>query len=258
MRSLNSTFSAFLVSVASATALSKALMPSSKLAMSSLNVAMASVASAMAFSSSDNVRSRPFFLSSAWSNCKPQYSFLSSSSFCSCLRTATMLSIILMTLSKPPWLNAFLPESATAIKSSAARSLGDALCEASRTTSKARARSLEAPDANWTKLAPALGNVFLNKSSASSSLRTLMVSAKATSSSARVFERSSHSAVFVAQFVSNSLRKFWSARSAASVSERSSFASTMWTPRSPMVLVLDSIEFVRAATSLLLADIISS
>mmetsp|Transcript_44559 Transcript_44559/g.111953 ORF Transcript_44559/g.111953 Transcript_44559/m.111953 type:complete len:208 (-) Transcript_44559:407-1030(-) len=168
-----------------------------------------------------------------------------------------MSSIILMTLSKPPVLRAFFPANASDKRSSAALSLGKAAFFAALRASKARERTAEVDTDICTRLALALapGNVFLNKSNASSSLRTLIVSASATNSSARVFERSSHSAVFVLQLLSSSWRKPVSAARAASVSSLSSFAATIATPSSPICSVLASMEAVSAATSLVLAAI---
>mmetsp|Transcript_78993 Transcript_78993/g.198508 ORF Transcript_78993/g.198508 Transcript_78993/m.198508 type:complete len:206 (-) Transcript_78993:919-1536(-) len=201
------------------TDLSKALMPFSKAASSSVRVAMASVEDSMAFSASVIVCSRPFLRSSAESSWMPQYSFLSSSSDCSFFKTSNILSIIFTTLSNCP--ADLLPESASVIKSKLTWSwLTDARL-AVAITSRARSRILDAVFSICTKLEPALGNVFLKRSSASSSFRILMVSAMATSSSARVFERSSHSDVLVLQLESSSFKYFWSARRAASVSSRS-------------------------------------
>mmetsp|Transcript_61864 Transcript_61864/g.191689 ORF Transcript_61864/g.191689 Transcript_61864/m.191689 type:complete len:214 (+) Transcript_61864:1226-1867(+) len=108
------------------------------------------------------------------------------------------------------------------------------------------------------KLALMLGSVFLNKSNASSSFKTLMVSARATSSSARTFLRSSHSAVFSLQLWSKCARTCWSSASAAWVSERSSFIWTICTPNSPIAVVFVSMAAVRACVSLVFAAISSS
>merc|ERR1719362_2750995 len=108
------------------------------------------------------------------------------------------------------------------------------------------------------KLALALGKVFLNRSKASSSFRTLIVSAKATNSSARVFDRSSHSAVFVAQLFSKFAMNSLSAIKAASVSVMSSFISTISMPSSPMRFNFFSISAVKASTSAFFAAIKSS
>mmetsp|Transcript_74283 Transcript_74283/g.215254 ORF Transcript_74283/g.215254 Transcript_74283/m.215254 type:complete len:234 (+) Transcript_74283:3353-4054(+) len=232
-------------------------MPFSRAAISSVSVAMASFAVAMALSSSEMERCKVFFWSSVVSNCSAQYSFLSSSSLCSVLRTPIMSSTILMTFSKPPWFSDFLPASVSINKSRAACWLLGAAARALTSTSMARLRCFEAPEANCTKLELAEGSVFLKRSNASSSLRTLIVSASATSSSARVLERSSHSAVFVAQLSSNPFRNFWSAKSAAWVSVKSSFICTMLTPNSPICVVFASMAAPRASTSLLLALIIS-
>mmetsp|Transcript_25631 Transcript_25631/g.59645 ORF Transcript_25631/g.59645 Transcript_25631/m.59645 type:complete len:230 (-) Transcript_25631:837-1526(-) len=227
MRSLNSACSAFLCSVASATDLSNAPMPACKAAISSVRVAIPSSALSIAVSSSDTVRSSAFFLSSAESSCTPQYSFLLSSSVCSCFKVATISSIILMTFSKP----IFLPVSARAMKSILTRSPWGVASK--RRTSRARLRRAAALSATCTKLAEALGKVFLKSSSASSSLRTLMVSDRVTSSSALVLTRSSHSAVLVEQLFSKLALNSLSARRASSVSVRSFFNCSIFTPRSP-------------------------
>mmetsp|Transcript_95096 Transcript_95096/g.264460 ORF Transcript_95096/g.264460 Transcript_95096/m.264460 type:complete len:244 (-) Transcript_95096:826-1557(-) len=243
MSSLYSECSSLRCSVASATCLSKALIPASRAEISSVSVASPSCALAMACSSSEMVRSKDFLLSSLTSSCFWQYSNFSSSSLCSFFKTVIMSSHILMTLSKPPRLTAFLPVSASARRSKPGSSPWLEACRALRITATARARRCDTSSRTCTKLAlAALGKVFLNSSSASSWLRTLMVSAKATSSSARVFLRSSHSAVFVSQFFSRSARNFWSSSKAASVSARSSFICTMATPISPIWLVFISIE----------------
>mmetsp|Transcript_44563 Transcript_44563/g.111968 ORF Transcript_44563/g.111968 Transcript_44563/m.111968 type:complete len:261 (-) Transcript_44563:366-1148(-) len=260
MRSLNSAFSSFLCSVASATDLSNALMPASRAAISSASEAIASLATATSLSSCDITRSKPFFLSSARSNCSEQYSFLCSSSNCSFLSTSTISSIILMTLSKPPWVRALFPTSAKVRKSRLARSWLRAALRAPRIASSARARSLEAAvdDDTCTRLAPAPGRVFLKRSSASSSLRTLMVSARATSSSALVFLRSSHSAVFVLQLFPSSSLNFRSAANASCVSARSAFICAIATPISPIASVFDSMSVVSASTSFFLAAMSAS
>mmetsp|Transcript_55652 Transcript_55652/g.165486 ORF Transcript_55652/g.165486 Transcript_55652/m.165486 type:complete len:234 (+) Transcript_55652:832-1533(+) len=232
-------------------------MPFSKAAISSVRVAMLSFAVAMACSESETARSMPFFLSSARSSWVVQYSFLWMSSSCSFFRTATMLSIILMTLSKPPRFKDFLPASVRAIRSMPVRSMWPAAVRATRMAVIAWVRKAVALVRTCTKLALALGRVFLNSSSASSSLRTLMVSASATSSSARTFLRSSHSAVFVLQLSSRLPRNSWSLASAAWVSDRSSFICTICTPNSPMATVFVSMEAVSALTSFVFAAISS-
>merc|ERR1719510_2827627 len=104
-----------------------------------------------------------------------------------------------------------------------------------------------------TKLAAlALGKVFLKRSKASSSLRTLIVSANATNSSARVLDLSSHSAVFVAQLFSRFAKNSLSAISAASVSVKSSFISTISMPSSPICLSF----FVRNQCSLSVGQVL--
>mmetsp|Transcript_1590 Transcript_1590/g.5014 ORF Transcript_1590/g.5014 Transcript_1590/m.5014 type:complete len:242 (-) Transcript_1590:677-1402(-) len=211
----------------------------------------------MADSSSETVRSRAFFLSSARSNCVPQYSFLCSSSTCSFLSASTISSIIEMTFSKPPCWRAFLPLSANTNRSNSVLCwcLGD--FRAVRRAAMAFERRADAVNSTCTKLAE-LGSVFLNSSSASSSLRTLIVSASATSSSALVLERSSHSLSFLSQLASRFARNFLSSARVSSVSERSSFFCTSPTLTSPICSDFVSIDCVRATSSLVLAAVSSS
>mmetsp|Transcript_90922 Transcript_90922/g.283275 ORF Transcript_90922/g.283275 Transcript_90922/m.283275 type:complete len:386 (-) Transcript_90922:4-1161(-) len=203
---------------------------------------MPSVALAIAVSASAKERSRAFFLSSDRSNCAPQYSFFLSSSDCSVFRVATMPSIIATTFSNP----IFLPWRASRIRSRRARS--GLAGRPSRSATMARRRSEVLP---WTckKLALGLGSVFLNNSSASSSFSTLMVSAKATSSSDLVLTRWSHSSVFVVQLFSRFAANSLSAMSASSVSPRSFFICATETPSSPIFPREDSILAVRTLIS---------
>mmetsp|Transcript_16924 Transcript_16924/g.37188 ORF Transcript_16924/g.37188 Transcript_16924/m.37188 type:complete len:204 (+) Transcript_16924:716-1327(+) len=202
MSSVYSAFSAFRCSVASATDLSSSAMPASKTLISSTKVATASCVFAIANSSSEIVRSSPFFLSPAVSNSVAQYSFFSASSFCSVFKLTTISSIILMTFSKP----AALPWIAKAMKSRDGRRCLDARC-ALRTAINALALRLAADLSTCMKLAAGAGKAFLKRSSASSLFRSWITSERARSSSARVFCRSSHSAFFVSQPFSSSARK---------------------------------------------------
>mmetsp|Transcript_24694 Transcript_24694/g.69105 ORF Transcript_24694/g.69105 Transcript_24694/m.69105 type:complete len:208 (+) Transcript_24694:842-1465(+) len=192
--------------------------------------------------------SRDFFLSSEVSSSVLQYSFLLSSSSCSFFRVATISSIMAMTFSKP----IFLPLSAYSIKATMELpepALADACCKIAR----ARDRTDAALMRISTKLALAPGSVFLNNSRASSSLRILMVSASASSSSARTLQRASHSAVFVAHPFSSSARNFSSCAFDSAVSSLSFFISAMDTASSPLLWSFVSIALVRALTSSVLA-----
>mmetsp|Transcript_29759 Transcript_29759/g.74799 ORF Transcript_29759/g.74799 Transcript_29759/m.74799 type:complete len:203 (-) Transcript_29759:1009-1617(-) len=201
MSSENSLCSSLRISVNSATSLSRSFKPAERVLISSFNVERPSSASAIAISKSSTLCPKPFFLSSASSNALAQYSFLLSSSTCSFCKVATRLSIILMTLSSPT----FWPCNAMARKPNSGCLLSmPAWFTASRSNARACSRWRRAADLTWTKLADALGNVCLNKSSASSSLRSLMVSAIASNSSLRVFSRSAHSSSFVLQLFSKS------------------------------------------------------
>mmetsp|Transcript_40514 Transcript_40514/g.104812 ORF Transcript_40514/g.104812 Transcript_40514/m.104812 type:complete len:269 (-) Transcript_40514:784-1590(-) len=250
MRSLYSAFSAWRCSVAWATDLSSSVIPFSSAAISSVAVAMPSFVSSMTVWRSARVRSRAFFLSSDSSNWTPQYSFLVSSSTCSFFRVVTSSSIMVMTFSKP----IFLPLSAKEIKSNWGLST---LLEALLMMFRAFAKTAWRFVFSWTKLALALGSVFLKSSSASSSLSTLMVSARATNSSERVFLISSHSAVLEPQLVSSSIANLVSALSEALVSSKSFFIPAISTPRSPTLVISASICSVTVATSFCLAAISS-
>mmetsp|Transcript_21012 Transcript_21012/g.68053 ORF Transcript_21012/g.68053 Transcript_21012/m.68053 type:complete len:259 (-) Transcript_21012:153-929(-) len=258
MSSLYWVFSTLRWSVPSTTDLSRATMPPPRALISEVSAATPSLASSMAASVSEMVRSRPFFLSSAESNCAAQNCCLWSSSSCSCLSMTTMSSHILMTWSKPPCERAFLPVSVSAKRSRRGRLSTLACWRMERIMARARVCWEVALTRTCIRLAAELGSVCLNRSRASSSFSTLMVSARATSSSARVFMRSSRSCVLVEQLFSSSARNFLSWMRADSVSVRSFFISTMATPSSPIWPVLASTVADRAATSFFLAAIRAS
>mmetsp|Transcript_103010 Transcript_103010/g.296654 ORF Transcript_103010/g.296654 Transcript_103010/m.296654 type:complete len:231 (-) Transcript_103010:293-985(-) len=226
-------------------------MPFSKAATSDVNVEMPSLVFSIAVSRSRSERSKAFRLSSASSNCLLQYSRLLSSSTCSFFNSAIMLSTILMTLSKLPLLRC--PSSESIKRSRPGRPWAAALACAARRIAAAFAILAAELTRNCTKLALALAKVCLNKSRASSSLSALIVSERATSSSDRILLRSSHSAVFVAQFFSSWARNFSSAAREFWVSSRSSFICTISTPSSPMDFECASMAWVSASTSLFLA-----
>mmetsp|Transcript_118869 Transcript_118869/g.233480 ORF Transcript_118869/g.233480 Transcript_118869/m.233480 type:complete len:225 (-) Transcript_118869:735-1409(-) len=219
-------------------------MPASRAAISSARVLMAPSISSMAVSESLIDCSSCLRLSSDWSNCVLQYCCFWSSSFCSAFKFSTISSIMASTLPKPP----FLPLSAKAIRSSSGRR-DDSL----RRSASARERCEALVTCTCTKLALALGNVFLKISRASSSFRTLMVSASASNSSARVFLISSHSWVFVAHPCSSSCLNFLSASKACFVSSTSLLISADCTPSSPIRVILSSICACRVATSFFFA-----
>mmetsp|Transcript_56547 Transcript_56547/g.112450 ORF Transcript_56547/g.112450 Transcript_56547/m.112450 type:complete len:218 (-) Transcript_56547:470-1123(-) len=98
-----------------------------------------------------------------------------------------------------------------------------------------------------------VGNVFLNKSRASSSFRILIVSPIANISSARTLHRWFHSSSFVEQLFAISAKNTWFSPSAFLVSSRSSFNSTISRPSSAHRSVFDSIAFVFASSSLFFA-----
>mmetsp|Transcript_28254 Transcript_28254/g.50129 ORF Transcript_28254/g.50129 Transcript_28254/m.50129 type:complete len:253 (-) Transcript_28254:115-873(-) len=252
MSSTNSSCSIWRCSVASATDLSRLSMPAINASISLPAVAMVSSRSAMTVSRLLIEFSSPFFLSSDTSNWASQYSFLWSSSCCSAPNNATISSIIFKIFAKLT----FFPLMARAMKSNSGRRP-----RAWRFASAILARACCFCMATFTficnkELAP--GRVFLNISSASSSLRIFIVSANATCSSARSFISASCSSFFVAQFVSKSFRNLVSSSNAFSVSFKSSFICTISTPSSPTRTVFSSMALVRAAISFFFAAINSS
>merc|ERR1719276_377591 len=201
---------------------------------------MPSSVSVIADSKSAMFFSSTFFLSSDKSNCSAQYSFFSSSSSCSFFNSATRSSIILITCPKP----IFLPCKARAMKSSAGRRSLISFNMAS-----ARERMVLLVTSTCMKLGLAPGKVFLKSSSASSSLRILIVSASAASSPVRYFTFSSKSFCFEAQFLSRSSKNLASSASPSAVSPKSFFISWISTPRSPTRVSFCSIMALRASTS---------
>mmetsp|Transcript_64511 Transcript_64511/g.166013 ORF Transcript_64511/g.166013 Transcript_64511/m.166013 type:complete len:251 (-) Transcript_64511:522-1274(-) len=250
MSSVYSALASLRSSVASATILSSSWIPLASPLSSAITSLIASP-----FSSTEMLRSSTFLasslpLSSTKSICFSQYSFFWSSSSCSCFSSAAMLSIILMTL----LMSTFLPCSARTMKSSSGRL--PRLWRMFSMTLRAFLRCLDSSEATWRRLA--LGSVFLKSSRASSSLRILMVSWIATSSSLRTFLRSSHSADFESQLAPISWESFWSAMRAACDSVRSFFMFAMLTWSSPTRAVFFSMAAPRAWTCFVLAATSSS
>mmetsp|Transcript_25327 Transcript_25327/g.80509 ORF Transcript_25327/g.80509 Transcript_25327/m.80509 type:complete len:234 (+) Transcript_25327:348-1049(+) len=228
-------------------------MPFFRAPISSSSVAIEPSRSWMAASALDTAVSKPFFLSSDASSCTAQYSFLVSSSFCSALSVTTIWSIILITFSNP---TCFPPKASSRrpIRGSDGRPPRLEGCTATvRSTESALDRRVAALACIWTKLALGLGSVFLKISSASSSFKALMVSARATSSSARVALISSHSLVLVSQLVPSSARNWVSSLRDSFVSSRSPCMPAISTPSSPTRFVSSSICSVRRATSFVFA-----
>mmetsp|Transcript_25624 Transcript_25624/g.65117 ORF Transcript_25624/g.65117 Transcript_25624/m.65117 type:complete len:252 (-) Transcript_25624:562-1317(-) len=246
MSALYSALSSLRCSVAPTTALSSERMPALSAAISSVRLTMAPSISPMAVTESESESSNSFFLSSDSSSLDSQYSFLLSSPVCSAFRLPTISSIMTRTFSKPT----FLPCRARASKSSSGRFRRLA---AAWIFCNAWALSAEAETWICMKLALALGKVFLKRSKAESSLRTLIVSPMATSSSARVFLTASHSAAFVEQPASNSALNFWSCASVSFVSSRSPATAAISTPRVPTRSILSSICCCNMDSSLFLA-----
>mmetsp|Transcript_1896 Transcript_1896/g.4450 ORF Transcript_1896/g.4450 Transcript_1896/m.4450 type:complete len:255 (+) Transcript_1896:776-1540(+) len=254
MSSVNSAFSLFRCIVASSTSLSSSVMPACSVLISSASVAMVSAWSSTDASKSSMLCASPFALSSTLSICFRQYSRLPSSSVCSCASSAIMSSTILITFEK----STFPPcktSSRNRISGSAAVLLPPfprRACRAAMARRCTRSRSA----ANCKKLE--LGKAFLKRSSASSSLRILMVSWIATSSCARSFFLSSHSACLLSQFCVRSFRNFWSWIKIASACVRSCFMRTTCTCKSPTRATFFSIDLLKVFTSFLLAAMRSS
>mmetsp|Transcript_73644 Transcript_73644/g.213332 ORF Transcript_73644/g.213332 Transcript_73644/m.213332 type:complete len:230 (+) Transcript_73644:848-1537(+) len=220
-------------------------MPATSADISDSKVEMLSFASSMTVSTSAIERSRPFILSSAASSSCAQYSFFSSSSACSFFNVATSSSTSLITFSNP----AFLPCKASAIKSNWCLLLCGARARASVKIAFAWARMDEAVTRNCKKLAPGLGKVALKRSSASSSLSNLIVSASATVSCARILFSSSWTLALESQFFSMSARNALSCSKASTVSPRSFFIVEICTPNSADLWSFPSMDFDTAATS---------
>mmetsp|Transcript_81984 Transcript_81984/g.219345 ORF Transcript_81984/g.219345 Transcript_81984/m.219345 type:complete len:280 (-) Transcript_81984:515-1354(-) len=186
-----------------------------------------------------------FSLSSVWSISFLQYATFASSSVCSTFRFCTISSISFMTLSK----FCFFPDRANAIKSN----LGSEwLFITDRRRSRAWCRVARVLVCSCIKDSPE-GNVFLNISRASSLFNTLMVSASARSSSARVFLISSYSFALVSQFLASSAEYPSSSSRVLFVSSKSFFNTVMCTASCPARSVFSSIASWAARISLFLA-----
>mmetsp|Transcript_117899 Transcript_117899/g.313667 ORF Transcript_117899/g.313667 Transcript_117899/m.313667 type:complete len:205 (-) Transcript_117899:464-1078(-) len=168
-----------------------------------------------------------------------------------------MLSIIFMTFPKP---TCFEPSASSRrpMPGCESRALLLACAPAARRTERARARTDAAFACSWTKLALALGSVFLNSSRLSSSFNTLIVSARATSSSALVAFTSSHSLVLVSQPVFSWAKNCVSSDRESFVSFKSALMLAISTPSSPMRLLSASIWTVSKATSFFFAPMRAS
>mmetsp|Transcript_42235 Transcript_42235/g.101613 ORF Transcript_42235/g.101613 Transcript_42235/m.101613 type:complete len:257 (+) Transcript_42235:362-1132(+) len=215
-------------------------MPLRSSSISSFSCLMSPSASLMRLDRVPSCCWRAFFWSSVLSSSALQNSIFSSSSACSCLRDAIILSTISKTFSKP----CFFPR-----KASNTRFVAVPLWVFSAAMALARtARSVV-----WICSKLVEGRVFLNNSRASSELSILMVSAIATASSARDFLASSWSAPAVLHLASSSARNFSSASLVFLVSSRSPFLFTASTARSPDRAVFSSMASVLAWISLFFA-----
>mmetsp|Transcript_44364 Transcript_44364/g.70248 ORF Transcript_44364/g.70248 Transcript_44364/m.70248 type:complete len:252 (+) Transcript_44364:143-898(+) len=218
-------------------------MPSSSALISLESVLIVSSRSAIAFPRSETVSSRFFKSSSVLSIIFSQYSFFSSSDFCSSPSNNTMSSIIFKTFSKLT----FFPLRASEIRFK--RKSPFSVCN----SDNALAFTDCSVDFNCSN--EGVGKVFLKSSKASSSFKSLMVSAIANNSSARTLQRTSHSSSLVLQFFSKSLRKAASSTKDLVVSSKSSFSVASCTPKLPILAILFSTDLVKALISLVLAPI---
>mmetsp|Transcript_103489 Transcript_103489/g.298051 ORF Transcript_103489/g.298051 Transcript_103489/m.298051 type:complete len:218 (-) Transcript_103489:614-1267(-) len=142
-----------------------------------------------------------------------------------------------MILSKP----IFLPRKANEMRSSCGRSARMTLAMPCLMAARARARKAIVLARTWTK-ALGLGSVALNNSKASSSFNTLIVSASATSSSARTLLRSSHSALRMLHCLRVSSCVFVSAAKSDCVVDKSLLAAASASSLSPLILFFSSHE----------------
>mmetsp|Transcript_51375 Transcript_51375/g.116742 ORF Transcript_51375/g.116742 Transcript_51375/m.116742 type:complete len:228 (-) Transcript_51375:832-1515(-) len=207
--------SCFLCSVAWATVESRSLMPAFKEEISSFKFLISSASESSLVSKVLILFASSLFSSSVLSISASQKAFFWSSSSCSFFREATILSTSSITFSKPP----FLP------------------CRAIRITSTLTERgsfrncSLIFPRASLSLVRTCNrlgeGRVFLKSSKASSEFSSLMVSAIATSSWARVPLASSCSFAFVLQSSAKPDKKVSSAPFEVSVSLRSFFSTVI-------------------------------
>mmetsp|Transcript_99490 Transcript_99490/g.319253 ORF Transcript_99490/g.319253 Transcript_99490/m.319253 type:complete len:263 (+) Transcript_99490:916-1704(+) len=226
-------------------------MPSFSALISAAKVTIAPSISSTALAESAMDCSSAFCLSSYSSSCASQYCFFDSSPDCSAFKFRIISSIMVMTLPKP---------GALPCRASAMRSSSGLLCILAAAWISARARAFCEATVTCTcmKLALEPGSVFLKRSRASSSLRTLMVSERATNSSARVILMASHSPDLVLQLVSSSARKVSSTARASLVSSMSFANSATSMPSRPMRSISTSICPCRVATSFFFAAIRAS
>mmetsp|Transcript_24982 Transcript_24982/g.54906 ORF Transcript_24982/g.54906 Transcript_24982/m.54906 type:complete len:211 (-) Transcript_24982:832-1464(-) len=199
-------------SVASAVALSNEAIPSSNDLISAFKFEIASLLLLIVCARFDKVCFRVFTLSSPLSNSALQYSRLESSSSCSFFKASFISSTILITFSKP----FFLFAKVRLIKSRCG-------FPAAASILFNTANALERTCLSDTATCRRLGNVFLNRSRASSSLRILIVSEIANNSSDRVCLISWYSLTLSSQSCPNCARYPSSAAKDFSVSSLSSF-----------------------------------
>mmetsp|Transcript_50856 Transcript_50856/g.111366 ORF Transcript_50856/g.111366 Transcript_50856/m.111366 type:complete len:253 (-) Transcript_50856:698-1456(-) len=190
-----------------------------------------------------------FSSSSALSSSCSQYVFFSSSSLCSLFKLLIIPLINLLTFSKPT----FLPRSAN---DTSAR-YGDCRARLDFRASSACALISAAELSTCSNDSCDNVSVFLNSSVESSSFKTLIVSARAASSSCRVADSTSKSFSAFAHFSFSVRANCLSCSRVFSVSLRSSLVSTNETASSPTRPVFTSTAASAAAISFCLDDIIS-
>mmetsp|Transcript_88299 Transcript_88299/g.175499 ORF Transcript_88299/g.175499 Transcript_88299/m.175499 type:complete len:209 (+) Transcript_88299:908-1534(+) len=182
-----------------------------------------------------------------------QKTFFLSSSFCSCRSSCPRVSIFFTILAKPT----FSPRTADSIKLMRSSSLS---LKAFAATSRLllcilvertciKLGSSCSVDATCSKLSAGVGNVFLKRSSASSSLSSLIVSDSNTCSADASFSYSFQSRVFTSQAFFRSARNLLSSSNDSLVSLYSFFSVTTLTANSPSRAVLSSMALDAALIS---------
>mmetsp|Transcript_65798 Transcript_65798/g.189694 ORF Transcript_65798/g.189694 Transcript_65798/m.189694 type:complete len:369 (-) Transcript_65798:223-1329(-) len=193
------------------------------------------------------LRSAVFNSYSVFRICASQNAFLSSSTPCSFFRSATNVSTLASTCSKP----FFFPRNANS-KNTMRWSLRRAFFK----IAPARFLTVLEESPTCKKLAALAGfaRVFLNKSNASSSLSMRIVSESATFSSAIVLVNLIHSSFFWTQALLNCTRNFESSTNPCCASSSSFAKVAFWTANSPERPVFSSIARVAAEISFFFAE----
>mmetsp|Transcript_74187 Transcript_74187/g.208264 ORF Transcript_74187/g.208264 Transcript_74187/m.208264 type:complete len:293 (-) Transcript_74187:685-1563(-) len=228
--------------VASWTSRSNAWMPATRAPIAARTSCKASFVSEMNVRTSLTLRSATFNSSSVLSISLLQNSFLSSSVCCSFFKSVTRASTLARTWSKP----FFWPR-----RASSRKTMRRSFLLAFFSTALAFFFADLPESSTCKKLAGGwfLASVFLKRSSASSSLNILTVSASATFSSANVLPKSCHSAFFCSHAALSCARNFLSSAKPSVVSSSSLATVAFCTASSPARPVFSSMAAVAAAIS---------